>query len=45
MWPVDEIHGLEMGEAGRADLAAIGLVGAVGDQIDAELALGRLDAA
>ena len=26
--------------AGRADLAAVGLVGAVGDQIDAELALG-----
>ena len=32
-----------MREARRADLAAIGLVGAVRDQIDPELALGRLD--
>jgi hypothetical protein len=32
-----------MREARRADLAAIGLVGAVGDEIDAELALGRFD--
>jgi hypothetical protein len=32
-----------MREAGRADLAAVGLVGAVGDEIDAELALRRLD--
>ena len=38
-----EIHGLQMGEARRADLAFVGLVGAVGDEIDAELALGRLD--
>ena len=34
---------LQMGEARRADLAAIRLVGAVRDQIDAELALRRLD--
>ncbi len=34
------VHRLEMRETGRADLAAIGLVGAVGDEIDAELALG-----
>src|SRR3990170_3747759 len=33
----------EMREAGRADLQAVGLVGAVGDEVDAELALGRLD--
>ena len=32
-----------MREARRAELAAVGLVGAVGDQIDAELALRRLD--
>src|SRR5690348_16612600 len=37
------IHGLEMGEAGRADLAAIGPVAAVGHEIYAELALRRLD--
>jgi hypothetical protein len=29
-----------MGKSGRADLAAVGLVGAVRHQIDAELALG-----
>src|SRR3954449_132045 len=39
----EEIHRLEVGEARRADLAAVGLVGAVGDEIDAELALRRLD--
>ena len=44
MWPRQhEVDRLQMGEARRADLAAIGLVAAVGDQIDAELALGRLD--
>src|SRR5262249_49349412 len=32
-----------MGEAGRADLALVGLVAAVSDEIDAELALGRFD--
>jgi hypothetical protein len=32
-------------EARRADLAAVGLVGAVGHEIDAELALRRFDAA
>src|ERR1700738_4742710 len=37
----DEIHGLQMGKARRADLALVRLVGAIGDQIDAELALGR----
>src|SRR5215510_6306177 len=39
----EEVHGGEMGEAGRADLALVRPVGAVGDEIDAELALGRLD--
>src|SRR5258705_4492670 len=39
----DEIHRLQMRKAGGADLAFVGLVGAVGDQIDAELALRRLD--
>ena len=43
MLAAHEIHGLEMGEARGLDLAAIGLVGAVGDQIDAEFALRRLD--
>src|SRR5262245_20689916 len=39
----EKIHGLEMGEARGADFASVGLVGAVGDEIDAELALRRLD--
>jgi hypothetical protein len=39
----EEVHRLQMRKARRADLAAIGLVGAVGHQIDAELALRRLD--
>src|SRR5262249_10501884 len=39
----EEIHRLQMRETGRADLAFVRLVGAVGDQVDAELALGRLD--
>src|SRR5258705_12638757 len=43
MAAADEIHRLQMGKARRADLALVGLVGAVGDQIDAELALRRLD--
>ena len=44
MWPlVIMSSACRCGEARRADLAAVGLVGAVGDQIDAELALGRLD--
>src|SRR5665811_143101 len=38
-----EIHRAQMREAGRADLAFVRFVGAVGDQEDAELALGRLD--
>ena len=41
--PAHEVHRLQMREARRADLAAIRLVGAVGHQIDAELALGRFD--
>src|ERR1700681_2372656 len=40
----DEIHRLQMRKAGRADLAFVGLVGAVGDQINAKLAFRRLDA-
>src|SRR6185312_13774903 len=34
---------LEKGEARRADFATIGAIAAVGDEIDAELALGRFD--
>src|SRR5690606_7764750 len=34
---------LQMGEARRTDLALVGLVGAVRDEIDAELALGRFN--
>ena len=41
--PAHVIGGLEKGEARRPDLAAIGPVGAVRDEIDAELALRRLD--
>src|SRR5260370_32603274 len=41
MAPADEIHRLQMSETRRADLAFVGLVAAVGDQIDAELALRR----
>ena len=44
MWPrAEEIHRLQMRETRRADLALVGFVGAVGDQIDAELALRRFD--
>ena len=44
MWPRrEEIHRLQMRKARRADFALVRLVGAVGDQIDAELALRRLD--
>ena len=38
-----EVGRLEMGEARRPYLAAVGHVGAVGDQVDAEFALRRLD--
>src|SRR5277367_3132971 len=38
-----KIHRLKMREAGRAKFDAVGLVRAVGYQINAELALGRLD--
>src|SRR6185437_9943820 len=38
-----EVHCLKVREARRADLALVRLVGAVGDEIDAELALRRLD--
>src|SRR6266404_5148180 len=38
-----EIHRLQMGERRRPDLAPVGPVGAVRHQVDAELALGRLD--
>src|ERR1700752_3794136 len=34
---VHEIRGLEVGEAGGADLAAVGAVAAVGDEIDSAL--------
>src|SRR3712207_3492503 len=43
MAAAQEIHRLEMDKARRTDFAAISLVGAVRDEIDAELALGRLD--
>src|SRR6202165_5386901 len=36
----DEIHRLQMRKTRRADLAFVGLVGAVGDQVDAQLARG-----
>src|SRR5215467_8152244 len=39
----EEVHRLQMREARRADLALVGLVAAVSDEIHAELALGRLD--
>src|SRR5262249_12133995 len=39
----EKIHRLQMREAGRADFAFVRLVAAVGDEIDAEFALGRLD--
>ena len=39
------VHRGQMRKPGCADLQAIGLVGAVGHQIDAELALRMLDAA
>src|SRR5437762_12337589 len=35
-----EVHRLEVGEAGRADLDPVRLVRSVGDEIDAELPLG-----
>ena len=35
-----EVHRLEVAERGRADLAAVGFVAAVADQVDPELALG-----
>src|SRR5262249_26925065 len=38
-----EIHRLQVGERRRPDLALVGAIGAVGDQIDAELPLRRLD--
>src|SRR6266404_3109667 len=41
--PTDEIHRLQVGKTRRADLAFVGLIGAVGDQIDAELSLRRLN--
>src|SRR5450631_2809142 len=43
MAATDKIHRLQMRKAGRADLAFVGLVAAVGDEVDAELALRRLD--
>src|ERR1039457_28316 len=43
MTPADEIHRLQMRKTGRANLAFVRLVAAIGDQIDAELALRRLD--
>src|SRR5215471_18313315 len=39
----EEVHRLQMRETGRPDLALVGLVGAVRDEIDAKLALRRLD--
>src|SRR6266508_4363845 len=41
--PGHHVERSEMRETRRADLAAVGLVGAIGHEIDAELALGRLD--
>src|SRR6516225_6199609 len=39
----EEVHCLQMRKAGRAYLAFVRLVAAVSDEVDAELALGRLD--
>src|SRR4029079_19184218 len=39
----EKIHRLQMRDTRCANFALVGLVGAVGDQINAELALGRLD--
>src|SRR6266581_345449 len=38
-----KVHRRKMREGGRADLASVGLVGAVGDEVDAEFAFGRFD--
>jgi hypothetical protein len=38
-----EIHGLQMGETGGAEFAAVGFVAAVTHQINAELAFGGFD--
>src|SRR5581483_3169735 len=43
MAAADEIHRLQTRKTGRADLALVRLVAAVGDRINAELALGRFD--
>ena len=43
MAPAEEIHGLQMRKARRPDLAAIGTIRAVGNEINAELAFGRFD--
>src|SRR5262249_28405761 len=39
----EKIHRLQVRKTGSADLAFVRLVRAIGDQIDAKLALGRLD--
>src|SRR5215469_601523 len=38
-----QIHGLQVGEGGGADLAFVGAVGAVGNQVDTELTFRRFD--
>ena len=38
-----EIHCLQVREGGRPDLAFVGLIGAIRDEIDTELTLGRLN--
>src|SRR5215472_15071988 len=43
MTAAEEVHGLEMGETRGADFALVGLVGAIGDEVDAELPLRGLD--
>ena len=44
MWPLRElVHRGQMRKAGRADLQPVRLVRAVGDEVDAELALRMLD--
>src|SRR5271168_4370847 len=42
MTRADEVHRLQVRKTGRADLALVWLVAAVGDEIDTELALRRL---
>jgi hypothetical protein len=41
---VQEVYGLQVRQAGRADTVEVGLVATVGGQLDAEIALGHVKA-